>query len=247
MKRVLKSITKSDWAHRQVCGLIALYIWFVRATTRWKIEGIDIRNEMFASNKPFIIALWHNRIGMMPYAYNEMNHQLCVVASGHRDGRLVLDAMGRFGFDGIPVDSRNGSKATRAIVRRLKDGGWVGITPDGPRGPRLEVKEGMVAIAAMAGVQILPVAYSTTRRRTLRTWDMFHLPLPFSRGICRWGEPIRLPKRASAEEREACRLHVEQVLNDLTDACDREMGHTPVPRAPKDASEGADTAQVVSQ
>lgn len=231
MKTLLKSITKSDWAHRQICRLIALYIWFVHATSRWKVEGTETRDEMFASGQPFLIALWHNRIGMMPYACKEMNHQLCVVASGHRDGRLVIDAMGQFGFDGIPVDSKNGSQATRAIMRRLKNGGWVGITPDGPRGPRLVVKEGMVAIAAMAGVPILPVAYSTNRRRTLNTWDRFHIPLPFGRGLCRWGEPITLPARPSSEQRETWRQHVEEVLNELTDGCDIAMGHKPSARA----------------
>lgn len=229
MKSVLKSITKSDWAHRQVCSLIALYIWFVRTTTRWDIDGVAERDRIFASGKPLIIALWHNRIGMMPYAYRQMNHQLTVVASNHRDGRLVLDAMGRFGFDGIPVDSKDGSKATRAIVKCLKGGGWVGITPDGPRGPRSNVKAGIIAIASMANVPIIPVAYSTSRKKTLKTWDLFHLPLPFGKGICRWGDPIFLPEKSSPKIREEYRLYLERTLITLTNQCDQEMGHDPLP------------------
>lgn len=228
---MLKKLSKQPWAHRLICGLIAGYIRLVRYTSKWEVTGTEDRDRLFAEGKPYIIALWHNRIGMMPFAYAEQSHNLCVVASGHRDGRLVIDTMERFGFDGIPVDSKDGAKATRAIVKRLKDGKHIGFTPDGPRGPRLVAKDGMIVIASLAGVPIIPVSYAMKRRRVLRTWDLFQLPLPFNRGICRWGAAIDIPKKADAETRAALRLHVEETMNAMTDACDREMGHEPVPRA----------------
>ena len=231
---LVKRLTKQAWFHGLVCALIAGYIRFVRLTSRWEVSGTEDRDRLFADGKPFIIALWHNRIGMMPYAYAEQSHNLCVVHSGHSDGRFVSGTMGRFGFDAIPVDSRDGAKATRAIVKRLKDKKPVGFTPDGPRGPRLVVKEGMIVIAALAGVPIVPVSYAMKRRRVLKTWDLFQLPLPFNRGVCRWGKAYTLPLKPDAAAREVCRAEIEKILNDLADACDREMGHAPVPRAASD-------------
>lgn len=232
---MLKRLSKQEWVHDLMCALIAWYIRFVRYTSRWEVSGIDDRDRLFAEGKPYIIALWHNRIGMMPYAYAEQSHNLCVVASGHRDGRIVIKAMGKFGFEGIPVDSKDGAKATRAIVKRLKAGGIVGFTPDGPRGPRLVVKEGMIVIASLANVPVVPVAYAMKRRKVLGTWDWFQLPLPFSRGVCRWGDAIEIPRRMDADAREVVRADVERILNGMTDDCDREMGHDPVPRAPAES------------
>jgi hypothetical protein len=222
---VIKSLSKKAWVHRLICSLLAAYIRFVRLTTKWSVVGTGSRDELFGEGKPFIIALWHNRICMMPYAYAEQAKKLCVVTSGHRDGRLVLDTMERFGFDGIPIDSKDTTRATRAIIKRLKEGRHVGITPDGPRGPALEVKDGIIFIAAMAGVPIIPVSYSVKKRKTLNTWDRFQVPLPFNRGICRWGEPIYIQKKPDAEAQERCRQDLYNSLQTLTKTCDQEMGH----------------------
>lgn len=225
---LLKRLSRSNAIHAAGCFIIAMYIRLCRWTSRWRVEGTADRDRLYAEGKPFIIALWHNRIGMMPYAYAEQSHNLCVVASAHRDGMLVVRSMGHFGFDGIPIDSKAAAKATRLIVRRLKEGGHVGITPDGPRGPRMRVKDGIIQIAALAGVPIVPVSYAMKRRKVLGSWDMFHLPLPFNTGICRWGKPIEVPR---GSDMEAIRLHLERTLIDMSDECDKEMGNEPTPPA----------------
>lgn len=236
VKKAIKNLSKRPGFHRLICRLIAGYIRLVRLTSYWDVTGTADRDRLYAEGQPFIIALWHNRIGMMPYAYREKAHTLCVVASGHRDGHIVIGAMGRFGFDGIAVDSQDGAKAARAIVRRLKQGGRIGFTPDGPRGPRLVVKEGLIVIASLAGAPVIPVTYSMKKFRMLKTWDRFRVPLPFNRGICRWGKAVWVPKGADDATREAYRQKIEAVLNDMTDACDREMGHLPASRAEPEAA-----------
>ena len=118
----LKRISKSATAHRVFCQIIALYIRLVRVTSSWTVTGTEDRDRLFAAGQPYIIALWHSRIFMMPYAFIEKAEHLCILASGHRDGRLVLNSMALFGFEGIPVDSKDGAKATRAVVKRLKAG-----------------------------------------------------------------------------------------------------------------------------
>jgi lysophospholipid acyltransferase (LPLAT)-like uncharacterized protein len=70
----------------------------------------------------------------------------------------------------------------------------VAITPDGPKGPRCQVKSGVIELARLAQMPILPVAFAPERARVLRrSWDQFFIPLPGSRAVYLWGEPIRIP------------------------------------------------------
>lgn len=231
--RLLKRITKSETGQRVLGVVIATYVRFVKLTSSWRVEGTEDRDHLWDSGRPFMIALWHNRVGMMPYAYREKFHQLHLLASAHSDGRIVPSVLGKFGMSSILVDSKAPAKATRAVVRCLRDGGRVGICPDGPRGPRLVVKEGTIVMAAMTGAAIVPVTYSMRRRLVLGSWDRFQVPWPFNRGVCRWGKAIQVPKGADAETREALRLELEEAMNAQADQLDREMGHAPISRAPQ--------------
>lgn len=104
----------------------------------------------------------------------------------------------------------------------------------------MNVKPGVVAMARMADVAIIPVAYSCRRRLVLDTWDRLILPLPFTRGVFLWGEPVRMPPGASPEEVEEARLLLEQRMVVLTAAADRAMGHEPIePAAPDDFRRGS--------
>lgn len=224
---------RSETMHALMREMIVWYIRLVRWTSRFEVEGTGERDALHAAGQPFVIALWHNRIAMMPYAWIEETRNLAVLASAHRDGRLVSGGLGRFGISAISVDSRgHASTATRQVIRRLQEGKSIGITPDGPRGPRMRVREGLVHIAVIAGVPIVPVTYSTSRRIVLNSWDRFVLPLPFSRIVCRWGAPIAAPDRRDEAAQKAMRARVERELTALTDACDRAVGVEPTAPAP---------------
>jgi hypothetical protein len=82
----------------------------------------------------------------------------------------------------------------------LKEGLNLVITPDGPRGPRAKVKSGVIELARLTGAPIVPVSFSAVRRRFLKSWDAFLLPLPFSRAVYIWGEPIYVEPMATKEE-----------------------------------------------
>src|SRR5579875_2793500 len=76
-----------------------------------------------------------------------------------------------------------------------------------------------------AGAAVLPVSYATRWRRILGSWDRFHLPLPFSRGVMIYGEPVEVANDSDEAAAEACRALVEQRLNAITAEADRRMGH----------------------
>ena len=66
-----------------------------------------------------------------------------MVISHHQDGELIAQTIGMLGFGSIGgSSSRGGVGAVRAMLRALKAGECVGVTPDGPRGPRMQAAQG---------------------------------------------------------------------------------------------------------
>jgi hypothetical protein len=154
-----------------------------------------------------------------------------VLISPHRDGRLIAETMAHFGAETITgSSSKGGTAALRALLRSLESGISVGITPDGPRGPRMRASPGLVTVARRAGVPIVPLTYAVRRRRVLGSWDRFVVPLPFNRGVFLWGAPFEVERHADGAARERARRLIETRLNDMTREADRLCGQaTPEP------------------
>jgi hypothetical protein len=131
--------------------------------------------------------------------------------------------------------TRGGLGALRALIRSLKDGVHVSVTPDGPRGPRMRVQPGIISLAALSGAPLVPFTFAVSRRRVLGTWDRFVLALPFSRGLYMCGAPFYVLKDADAAALEAARLEFERRMNALVAEADRLMGHAPIEPAPAPA------------
>jgi lysophospholipid acyltransferase (LPLAT)-like uncharacterized protein len=219
-----KRLLRSDAVRRVACWLIHLYIRLVFATGRWTIEGAEIPRQMRRDGKPFILAFWHGRLLMIPMAWQRLA-PMHMLISGHRDGRIIADAVRYFDVDSIAGSSNaGGSAALRAMVRHIRDGDCVGITPDGPNGPAMRATSGIVAAARLARAPVIPVTYATRQRRILATWDRFHLPFPFSRGIYLWGEPITVPAELDEAGIEQWRRLVEERMIGQTAEADRRVG-----------------------
>lgn len=162
---------------------------------------------------------------MMPFAWRYKD-KVTIFTSNHPDGRLVAYSMGWFGFDALfGSTKRTEMKTLREIVRRIKQGQIFGMTPDGPRGPSMRLKPGVVSIARMAGVPIIPVTYATNHRIQLNTWDRMTVPLPFGKGVFLWGEPISIPRDADLVTQERLRLELEKRCIDLCRRAEREAGN----------------------
>jgi len=207
-----------------LCWLAATYIRFVFATSRWETRNSEAADKLWDSGQPFIIAFWHGRLFMMPHIWRS-HVPIDLLISHHRDGELLARTVGHFGFNTIRGSTSQGGRgALREMLRSLKTGKCIGFTPDGPRGPRMHVAEGIISIAKLAGVPIVPACYAISRRRVLASWDRFAVPFPFSRGIYIWAPPISIDRDADAEATEAARLALEITLNDITQSADRHCG-----------------------
>jgi hypothetical protein len=207
-----------------LCWFIHLYIRLVYATSRWTIEGADVPRRLRDAGRPFILAFWHGRLLMIPMAWQRLA-PMHMLISGHRDGRIIADAVRYFDVDSIVGSSnQGGTGALRAMVRYLRDGDCVGITPDGPNGPAMRATSGIVAAAKISRTPVIPITYATSRRRILRSWDRFHLALPWSRGIYLWGEPITVPEDLGEDGVEAWRHRIEEYMIAQTAEADRRVG-----------------------
>ncbi len=227
-----KRILRSGAFQGAASALAALYIRLVHATGRWRVVGAAAPEALWRDGTPFILAFWHGRILMMPYSWPRAT-PINMLISQHRDGQLIARTVRRFGIASITGStSHGGPAALRAILRVLKAGQSVGITPDGPRGPRMRAAGGAVDIARLSGVPILPGAFAASRRRVLGSWDRFVLAWPFSRGVYVWGAPIVVPKDADAAAREAARRQLEDGLNAVTAEADRLVGCAAIEPAP---------------
>lgn len=207
------------------CWFIHLYIRLVHLTTSWSIEGSEWPHRLRAEGKPFILAFWHGRLLMIPMAWRRLA-PMHMLISAHPDGQIIADAVTYFGVDSIAGStSRGGSAALRTMLKQLKMGDCVGITPDGPRGPAMTASAGIVNLARLARVPILPITYATSRRRVLATWDRFHLPWPFGRGVYLWGEPIGIAEELDESAVECARRLVETTMTEMVYEAERRVGH----------------------
>jgi len=110
------------------------------------------------------------------------------------------------------------------MLKTLRKGEVIGITPDGPRGPCQVASPGIITLAKLAHVDIIPVTFSTSRCVRLATWDRFHLPLPFGRGVFLHGAPLPPLVGNDANDREAMRQRLETDMTALQDKADQIVG-----------------------
>ena len=133
------------------------------------------------------------------------------LTSTSRDGELIAQFLGRFGIGPVRGSaSERGSTALRELIRFLRRGCDVGITPDGSRGPCYEIKPGLVLLAQLSGRRIVPISFEYAWRT--RSWDRFFIPKPFSRVTFVVGEPFDVVKTATPEAFEAERLRCERAI-----------------------------------
>ena len=223
-----KKILGNETVRRFLCWLGAQYIRLVHATGRWTMVRGEAAAPYIDAGNPFILCFWHGRILMMPYAWKHRD-TVHMLISQHRDGQIIARTVGHFGIRTVAGSTqRGGAAALRAMLKVLRAGECIGITPDGPRGPRMRASDGIVNVARMAGRPIIPMTFGANRRMVVPSWDRFVVPLPFSRGVFVWGDPIEVPRDMDNAAVEAIRARVEESLNAITAEADRLTGHTPI-------------------
>ena len=235
--KLAKKILRTQMGQDFLCLLAAYYIRFVYLTSSWSVVRGDIPKGFWNKDKKFLLCFWHGRLLMMPYCW-DMTKPIHMMISMHRDGRFISDTVSRFDIKTVVGStSKGGATALRTMVKIIKDGDYVGLTPDGPRGPRMRAQDGIVSIARLANVPIIPVGYASTNSRVLSSWDRFIAALPFGRGVFVWGEPIYVPNTKDKLVLEKTRQKVEAAINAVSKEADHICGLEPIEPAPSQIKE----------
>lgn len=170
---------------------------------------------------PAIFAFWHNRILAMVLThkkyYRNRSH-VSVLTSASRDGGLLAEFMARFGIGSVRgSSSRRGAAALRELNDLLIDKKEdIVITPDGPRGPRYVLGQGLIFLAQKNNLPVVAVHAEYSSCWRLKSWDGFMIPKPFSKVKVTMDAPIHIPETDSDEAFEAERVKFEKQLQPVT-------------------------------
>ena len=154
------------------------------STIRFKFVDANTKMMVLKNDKPVIITLWHNRLFLAgEWQRRFRGGRKCFgLISGSRDGAWLEAFYGWSGIHAIRGSSnRGGSKAIRDLVKTLKEGNDIGITPDGSRGPVYKAKPGVLVVGKLSNAHLLLIGFEYGWCIRLNSWDKFVIPFPFSR------------------------------------------------------------------
>ena len=197
--KIKKKIFKNYFIQNLLALLAVLYILIVKLTSKIKIENKNFPNEYWKNEKPFILAFWHSQLMMISFSWS-YKKKINILASGHSDGRFGAIVGNFFKLNNIQTSSINKNQSLRSIFKLLKSKQYIGITPDGPRGPKENISEGIIKIAKNTNIPIIPIGFWSSKNFTLKSWDSFLITLPFSKCNFVWGEAIKIPKNLKDDE-----------------------------------------------
>ena len=191
--------------------------WAIRvigSTLRWQVEGQENLQAIRAAKKNAIFTFWHGRIFLGTYYFR--NQGIVVMTSRNRDGEYIARVIRRFGYGAARGSStRGGKRALVEMIREMRNNSDVAFTIDGPRGPRYVAKPGAVWLASKTGNAILPFHISPQRKWVLNSWDLFHIPKPFSRALLLMGNPIYVQADAGEAQLAESQQILQHSLEDL--------------------------------
>lgn len=157
--------------------LASLFIRLIYATNK-KVFHIPAS----VGEEPIIFACWHGELLMLPYLYKRYRKKAHakVLISEHFDGKLIAKTISYFGLDTVHGSTTRGaSRVLLNAIKAIREGYDIGITPDGPKGPRHSVGDGVVVMAQKTGTKVVLVEIKASKKWVANSWDRFVIPKPF--------------------------------------------------------------------
>jgi lysophospholipid acyltransferase (LPLAT)-like uncharacterized protein len=190
------------WSARAALLLGRGFLQLLGHSWRMRVVNGEHVEKLRQNGTAFIFAIWHGHL--LPGLWHHRDEGVTVLISEHRDGEIVARAAKSLGYGLIRGSTtRGGGRALISLVRALRSGQEIAITPDGPRGPARKFAPGALVAAQRSDAFILPVAVSASRSWRLKSWDRFMIPKPFARVTIAYGVPTKVEatdSRAAADE-----------------------------------------------
>jgi hypothetical protein len=219
----------SRWRRMQIPVIAAAVYALVRAigpTLRYETIGWQHVERIHAAGQSIIYAFWHRTIFSAMWHWR--NTGVVVMNTTNFDGQWTRRVIERLGYGTAQgSSSRGGLKGLAVMARRLEEGRDVAFTIDGPRGPRFLAKPGPVMLARRTGTPIVVFHGGLDDAWTMeKSWDLFQVPRPFSRGVIFVAPPIRVAAGASADEMEAKQAEMQAALEGVRDEAEAWFGRS---------------------
>ena len=216
------------WTQRLVIFLASWVGWvailILNSTLRIRVVGKEHHEPFRNTGRAVIMTCWHSQIFAATWIFRHQG--AAVITSQHFDGEYIARIIERFGFKAIRGSStRGGFRAALDVRKLVAEGRLIGIMVDGPKGPRHQVKPGVVQLAKLTGRPVIPMAFVCSRGHRFASWDRFLLPAPFTRCRIIYGRPMYVPANAGRAEEEMCLKELEAELCRITLKADRLFQH----------------------
>lgn len=193
--------------------------WLAARAVRWiyrtmksEVIGEEELRKLWSEDRHVILATWHDQLLMMPLGYAGPGAKTLI--SHSKDGELIARVVEYFGVGAVRGSSSRGGKAAfLELVRLSREPLDLGITPDGPKGPRHQLKEGVVQLAKISGRPIVPLAFVCSKGHRFQSWDRFLLPYPWCRAVYCYGTPLYYDENETIDDFQS---RVQLALDDNT-------------------------------
>ena len=178
-----------------------LLLLFIGKSSRKIFINYRIREKFEKEKTPVIYSLWHNRVLYIVYLYRKQDGAAMI--SQHKDGNYVAKIMRKFRFTPIRGSStRGGINALEEMIEYITEQRCdIAFTPDGPRGPKYTIQDGVLLTALKTGFPIVPICWNAKRKIVFNSWDNFILPLPHNKFVVAYGTPIYVRSRGEIEKK----------------------------------------------
>lgn len=217
---------KQQFTLRIAPPLLAVTLKTLMALCKKEQRRHDILQQSTQGGRHAILAFWHEALAFAAWFFRNTGYH--TVTSYSFDGELAARVIRRFGLFAVRgSSSHGGSEAVANLHEALKHVPCIGLTLDGPKGPRRVAKPGVGILAARSGAPVIPVAIAAAPVRRLASWDRMPVPKPGARVILEFGDPIPPPSDDSPENVESTRLRVEEKLNRVQQKIEKELGIDP--------------------
>ncbi|MDA0999564.1 MAG: lysophospholipid acyltransferase family protein [bacterium] len=212
---------------------VAAWLKFVYATSRGECLQPDRHREILGEpSGSYIGVFWHHQIALPSFFYPGVPR--ACLASRSRDGELLAQIVAGLGSRcvrgssaGMDGRQKGGAVSLREMARAAKAGFHLAVTPDGPKGPAEKLKPGVVFLAAMTGLPVVPLGFAASSCFRLNTWDRTIIPFPFTRLILSYGEPLEITEVKEDGSLEEYRAEVERRLLAVNEEARAALGNRP--------------------
>ena len=183
------------------------------STCRVKVHGKEHVQALSQRNTGWLYAIWHDN--NLISVWSLRSEKYIAMVSNSKDGEIITRVIEMLGNSVIRGSTSKGAmQAAQQALRALQDNKVIAITPDGPRGPKYCLQEGVLYLSALTNSPIIPVHLECSRQWQFNSWDNSKLPKPFAKMHIVYGEPLSVdPEEMRNEDsKELARQRIQQEM-----------------------------------